>query len=277
MGNVFRQYWIPFAIHEELPEPDCEPLRVRLLGEDLIAFRNSDGTVGLLDAYCPHRMAPLFFGRNEECGLRCVYHGWKFDVNGQCVDMPNEPPESNFKHKVQITSYPTWEAGGTVWTYMGPADKTPPKPDYEWLRAPATHRNISKTYENCNYLQAIEGGIDTSHSSFLHNNDLGNKEDLRSNMPSPKLEVEKTPYGFRYVGIRDMGSRGNYVRAYQFIMPFQQMRGGVTKPTGGDQDVPTIHGHMWVPIDDESVYVYNFVYAFDPSIPLTQEYIDRTE
>src|SRR6185312_2341065 len=118
MGNLFRRYWLPVLLASELPEPDCPPVRVRVLGEDLIAFRATDGKVGLVDAFCPHRRAPMFFGRNEECGLRCVYHGWKFDVEGACVDMPSEPAESNFKTKVRIGAYPTHESGGIVWTYM---------------------------------------------------------------------------------------------------------------------------------------------------------------
>src|SRR3954454_23917723 len=138
-GKLFRRYWQPACLSSELPESDGAPLRVRLLGEDLIAFRDTEGKVGLVDAYCPHRRAPLFFGRNEECGLRCVYHGWKFDRNGDCVDMPNEPEESKFKHKVELTAYPTWEKSGIIWTYMGPKAEQPSVPDYEWLRAPETH------------------------------------------------------------------------------------------------------------------------------------------
>src|SRR3954447_1911127 len=139
MGEVFRRYWLPVALSSELPGPDCIPLRVRVLGEDLIAFRDTNGNPGLVDAYCPHRGAPMFFGRNEEAGLRCVYHGWKFDVNGTCTDLPNEPPDSMFKSKVTIASYPTWEGGGMIWTYMGPPEHRPGPPDYELVRAPETH------------------------------------------------------------------------------------------------------------------------------------------
>src|SRR5580692_4549495 len=125
MGNLFRRYWIPALLSSELPEADGPPVRVRLLGEDLVAFRDTEGKVGLVEAYCPHRRAPLFFGRNEECGLRCVYHGWKFDRNGDCVDMPSEPAGSTLQAKVKILSYPTIEKGGVVWTYMGPKDLKP--------------------------------------------------------------------------------------------------------------------------------------------------------
>src|SRR5579875_720451 len=159
MGNVFRRYWLPAALSSELPEPDCPPVRVRILGEDLVAFRDTEGKVGLVSAYCPHRRAPMFFGRNEECGLRCVYHGWKFDRTGTCVDMPSEPPDSLFKTKVTIKSYPTWEGGDLIWTYMGPPAEQPPVPDYEYVRAPKTHRFVSKTLQRCNYLAALDGGV----------------------------------------------------------------------------------------------------------------------
>jgi phthalate 4,5-dioxygenase oxygenase subunit len=272
MGQLQRRYWVPCALSEELPEPDGAPIRVRLLGEDLIAFRDSEGQVGLVDAFCPHRRASLFFGRNEECGLRCVYHGWKFDRNGTCVDMPNEPPDSIFKTKVKLTAYPTWERGGLVWTYMGPPEHKPPMPDYELTRAPATHRYVSKTYESCNWLQALEGGLDTSHSSFAHNNDIKNRKYLRSQDTAPRLEVYRTSYGYTYAGIRSIEQQ-SYVRAYHYVMPAQQMRGRVTSRNSTSIDAhPTINGHIWVPIDDVSCWVYNWMYSYDPGIPLSREY-----
>src|SRR6204780_718230 len=150
MGNLWRRYWVPARLSEELAEPDGPPLRVRLLNEDLIAFRASDGKVGLVDAFCPHRRAPMFFGRNEECGLRCVYHGWKFDTSGACVDMPSEPPDSLFKTKVRIAAYPTYEAGGMLWTYMGSPALQPPPPDYELLRTSTDHRYVTKSFQEGN-------------------------------------------------------------------------------------------------------------------------------
>src|SRR5713226_3732004 len=126
LGGLMRRYWIPFLLSSELPEPDCPPVRVTLLGEELVAYRDSEGRVGLLDRHCAHRGASLFFGRNEECGLRCVYHGWKYDLEGRCVDMPNEPSESNFKHRIRLTAYPTVESAGLVWAYLGPRDKMTP-------------------------------------------------------------------------------------------------------------------------------------------------------
>lgn len=274
MGQVFRRYWIPALLSEELSEPDGAPVKVRLLGEDLVAFRDTNGTVGLMDAYCPHRRAHLFWGRNEECGLRCVYHGWKFDTTGQCVDTPNEPATSDFKHSVKLTSYPTWEKAGIIWTYMGPKELQPDYPDYEWLRTPDNYRHVSKTYEHCNWLQALEGGIDTSHSSFAHNNNIADKNALRSRSTAPKLEVVKTPYGFKYAGIRDLKEDGNYIRGYQFIMPAQQMRGAMTRWTDGKrEEFPSIAGHLWVPIDDSNVWVFNFIYSADVEIPFTKEFV----
>src|SRR5919202_22371 len=132
MGQFIREYWVPAMLSSELPAADSDPVRVLLLGERLIAFRDTNGQVGLLANNCPHRGASLFFGRNEECGLRCVYHGWKFDANGVCVDMPNEPAESNFKEKVRAVAYPCYERAGIVWTYMGPRQEPPPLPNQEW-------------------------------------------------------------------------------------------------------------------------------------------------
>ena len=146
MGEYLRRFWFPALMSEELPEPDCPPIRVRLMGEDLVAFRDTNGRVGLVNNYCPHRRASLFFGRNEEGGLRCVYHGWKFDVNGDCVDMPSEPAESNFKDKVKISAYQCQERSGFVWTYMGPSDKTPQMPDFEWMHVPEENRGLRQIH-----------------------------------------------------------------------------------------------------------------------------------
>lgn len=277
MGRTLRRYWLPAALSIEMDGPDSPPIRVRMLGEDLIAFRDSRGEVGLVDAYCPHRGAAMFFGRNEEAGLRCVYHGWKFDTAGNCVDLPSERPDSVLKNRVAITAYPTYEAGGVVWAYMGPRGQIPSLPDYEWLRAPATHRRISKVHEHCNYLQAVEGGIDTVHSSFAHNNDLSEKSLLRQRDTHPLLEVELTDYGFRYAGIRRISDEENYVRAYQFFLPGQQLRGGLQKLTGGKQETPLIKGHFWVPMDDENTTVFNLSYSADPDKPMTDELWAKAE
>src|ERR687886_680391 len=279
MGNTLRRYWMPALVSSELPHPDSDPVRVRLLGEDLIAFRDTNGSVGLMQNNCPHRGASLFFGRNEEAGIRCVYHGWKFDVTGQCVDMPNEPPEYRFESKVRQTAYPAVEHAGLIWTYMGPADKQPPLPDMEWMRAPATHRFVSKTREEANYLQAIEGGIDSVHSSFLHNNNLADKDLYRTIGSSARLEVERTDYGFRYASMRDVGEDGQYVRMYQFVVPFYQMRATMLEGRKGGRraKIPQLRGHMWVPMDDQNTMVYNYTTSIDADKPLSREYIEEQE
>jgi phthalate 4,5-dioxygenase oxygenase subunit len=277
-GDLFRRYWQPALLSSELPENDGAPVRVRLLGEDLVAFRDTNGDVGLVGAFCPHRRAPMFFGRNEECGLRCVYHGWKFDKNGTCVDMPSEPPDSLFKTKVTIDAYPTWEGGGVVWTYMGPRELQPPRPNYEWVRAPSTHCRVSKTFEDANYLQALEGGLDTAHSSFAHNEKLGDRNWIRNRDGAPRLDVQKTDYGYTYISTRNMGDDGKYVRVYHYIMPTQALRGGVTSWTGvGKAEVPRLDGHIWVPIDDETTWVYNMVWSYDRNVPITAEWHARDE
>lgn len=279
MGEVMRRYWMPALLSAEIPTPDCPPVRVKLLGEELVAFRDSQGGIGLLDEFCPHRLASLFLGRNEECGLRCVYHGWKYDVAGACVDMPNEPADSNFKDKIHITAYPTLEQGGVIWAYMGPADKRPESPGMEWSRAPESHRFVSKTHEFANFAQAVEGGIDTVHSSFLHNNDMSNERHFKRIDTAPKLEVERTSYGFRYAGIRNLGEIGNYVRIYQFVLPFHQFRshqvdfGG----SGKREAMPMIQGHMWVPMDDQNTMVFNWMLSVDEDKPLSPEFILKRE
>ncbi|MBV8086604.1 MAG: Rieske 2Fe-2S domain-containing protein [Chloroflexi bacterium] len=280
MGDALRRYWIPALLSEELRGPDSDPLRVRLLGEDLVAFRDTNGQVGLIQNNCPHRGASLFFGRNEEAGIRCVYHGWKFDVTGQCVDMPNEPAESNFKNKVKATAYPCREVAGVIWTYMGPAHRQPPVPNYVWMRAPEGYRHISKTYEACNFVQAIEGGVDTSHSSFLHRSmdrpeQMVEYQRYRRVSTAPTLEVLNTDYGYTYAGLRPIdGGKENYVRAYQFIMPFQQLRSN----SGGRAGRATMAGHLWVPIDDEHTWTYNYFCSRTLDGPTyTREQIDAAE
>jgi nitrite reductase/ring-hydroxylating ferredoxin subunit len=277
MGMALRRYWVPALLAEELPEADGPPVRVRLLGENLVAFRDTDGGVGLLGYHCPHRGAPLFFGRNEEHGLRCVYHGWKFDRGGNCVDMPNEPPQSTFKDKIHHTAYPCLELAGVVWAYLGPPERQPPPPPaMEWARLSAGHAYCSKTFEACNYLQAMEGGLDTSHSSFLHRPDRTTRKqptlDYRRRATAPRLEVLPTDYGYSYASIRHLPDDGrNYVRVYHFVMPFQQMRvfeGYVGKPV--------LKGHLWVPVDDTHTYVYNWFCHADGS-PLTPEEILQEE
>ena len=276
MGDVMRRYWMPALLSEELPGADCPPVRVKLLGEKLVAFRDTAGRIGLLDEFCPHRLASLFLGRNEEDGLRCVFHGWKFDVKGRCLDMMNEPPDSDFKDKMSIKSYPTAEAGGVVWAYLGPGGRMPLPPNFEWTRVPATHCHVSKNRQECNWLQGLEGGIDTAHAPILHRTISAdtNRSGIGMNTNfvtggAPSLEVDVTDYGFRYVGVRDLGEEGNYVRAYHCVMPFHQFR---PRQAGyqGQPAKPHVAGHMWVPMDDENCMIYNFVYSFGDE-PITEE------
>jgi phenylpropionate dioxygenase-like ring-hydroxylating dioxygenase large terminal subunit len=207
MGTLFRRYWLPALLADEVPERDGAPVRVRLLGEDLVAFRDSAGDVGLISAYCPHRRAPMFFGRNEDCGLRCVYHGWKFDRNGACVDMPSEPPDSLFKTKVTIDAYPTWEGGGLIWAYLGPPELQPEPPGHELVRTTPEHRYVSKSLEDCNFLQALEGGIDPTHATIMHNGNIGDRTFLNDyDKLVAELNLDRTDYGFTYTGVRPRGT-----------------------------------------------------------------------
>jgi len=276
MGDVVRRYWIPGLLSTEIPEPDCPPVRVQLLGEKLVAFRDTAGRIGLIDEFCPHRLTSLFLGRNEEHGLRCVYHGWKFDVEGACLDMMNEPPGSDYKDKVRTNAYPTYEAGGVVWAYMGPADKTPAPPLFEWTQAPESHRLISKNIQECNWLQGLEGGIDTAHAPILHRTisptttrpGIAWKSDLVKS-PAPTVEVEQTDYGYRYAGIRKLEDGDQRIRAYHYVMPFHQIR-AQQFALGSGPAKTLIAGHMWVPMDDENCMVYNWLYSYGDE-PLSLE------
>jgi phenylpropionate dioxygenase-like ring-hydroxylating dioxygenase large terminal subunit len=163
-----RRYWLPAPLSRELSAPNGPPVRVRLLSEDLVAFRDSRGKVGLLGKHCPHRGTSLFFGRNEQCGLRCIYHGWKMDVEGRVLDTPAEPARSMLKYKVRHTAYLCHEAAGIVFTYMGPHDRVPFFPAYDWTKAPPNHIYVTKSLQDCNYLQGLEGECDSSHLSYLH-------------------------------------------------------------------------------------------------------------
>ena len=272
-GNLMRRFWVPALLDWELPEPDCPPVRVKLLGEQLIAFRDTHGKVGVVDNYCPHRRASLFFGRNEESGLRCVYHGWKFDVNGDCLDMPSEPLESNFKDKVKIAAYPTAELGNVIWVYMGPPEAQPPLPALEWTQVPEDHRGVNKVVQKCNWLQGLEGGIDTVHINFLHRNLAGSgiaaRDRAFARSYAARVEVVPTDYGYTYAGIRDQqDDNEKYVRAYHYIAPWTQLRPNQLNRGGAPRLKDS--GHMWVPIDDVTTMVWNFTYTFGDE-PLTPD------
>jgi phthalate 4,5-dioxygenase len=260
MGNLFRRYWIPALLAEEVAEADCDPVRVKLLGEELIAFRDTEGRLGVIDEFCAHRTASLFFGRNEECGLRCGYHGWKYDVDGNCVDMPSEPEGTRFREKIKLRAYKAVEAGGLIWLYMGDPDKEPALPNLEWMGLNPEKRFISKRRQFSNYLQAMEGGIDSSHVSFAHRFNLdadpmhagteGNKY-LKADT-RPKFEVAESDGGL-LIGARRNAEEGHYYwRVTPWVMPSFTL-----VPPRGDHP---IHGHFWIPIDDENCWVFSFDY-----------------
>ena len=257
MRNLFRQYWVPALLSRELPSADSDPMRIMLLGEKLIAFRDSTGTVGLIQNHCPHRGASLFFGRNEEAGIRCVYHGWKFDVAGNCLDMPNEPAESDFKQKVKALAYPTRERGGIVWAYLGPRSAPPPLPDLEANMLPNGVSEVDAVQRNCNWLQSLEGDIDTAHLGFLHMG-LMDAEKMTPGTfgyytikdRAPKYAVVDTPAGSMYGAYRPAEPSITYWRIAHFLLPCH-----VLIPTGalGRQ----VLLRSWVPMDDDHVMFFN--------------------
>ena len=269
MGDLFRQYWLPAVRSDELAAPDCPPVRIRILGEDLIAFRLTSGKAGLVAGACPHRGASLFFGRNEEEGLRCVYHGWKFDETGACVDMPSEPAESNFKSKVHARAYPCVERNGTVWAYIGPRETPPPLPAVEANLESQTNVLTETTFRECSWLQALEGDIDTSHVGFLHNGAMQPKDLRRGSYlyytvtdRAPRFAVVDTEYGVSYGAYRPAEAGTSYWRIGHFMFPAFTM-----VPTGvlGTQ----VLGRYWVPVDDRHVMHWSW------SVPSEQSMAGR--
>jgi phthalate 4,5-dioxygenase len=259
-GDLFRQYWLPALLAEELPENDRPPVRVKILSERLIAFRDTKGRYGLIDEFCAHRGVSLWFGRVEECGLRCAYHGWKYDVTGQCVEVPSEPENSNFARKVKLTSYPLVRVGDILWTYMGDPEHQPPLPEFEFAQVPPEQTYASKRWQESNWLQALEGGIDSSHVSWLHSGGLKNDplfkgakgNEYNLNDLRPFFEVAEHDGGL-FIGARRNAEEGNYYwRITPWVMPSFTM-----VPPRGDHPV---HGHFWVPIDDHNCWVYTFDY-----------------
>jgi phthalate 4,5-dioxygenase len=253
MGELFRRFWLPALLPSELPNPDCDPIRFRILGEDLIAWRDTNGTPSFIQNNCPHRGASLFFGRNEERGLRCVYHGWKFDTEGRCIDMPNEPTlkrgapaESDFKHKVRATAYPAAEYAGLIWIYMGPPDRRPPLPIYQWCARPdADHTTATKWMQESNYAQALEGNIDSSHVGFLHRtfDHPTFRTGGRLERTQQVTATRETDFGFVYGARRDAPDRQYYWRVTTYAMPtFTQI---ASQSRGGN-------GIFVIPRDDET-------------------------
>jgi phenylpropionate dioxygenase-like ring-hydroxylating dioxygenase large terminal subunit len=251
MGNLMRQYWLPAIRSDELVELEGSPLRVRLLGEDLIGWRDANGKVGLIANNCPHRGASLFFGRNEESGLRCVYHGWKFDVSGQCIDMPSEPAESDFKTKVAATAYPTRERNGIIWAYLGRRSEPPPLPDFEANMLGADNLAVSIIHRPCNWMQGWEGEMDTVHQAFLHSGATrvedtipGTFDYYIASTPAPRFAVIDTQYGTSYGAFRPAAEDTYYWRIAHMLFPFYAMI-----PAGlmGQQT----RFAAYVPMDDE--------------------------
>lgn len=262
MGRMARRYWIPAATSDEVTAKG-RPKRVRLLGDDFVLFRDDRGRVGLLDELCPHRGASLVLARNEECGLRCLYHGWKIDVDGRVLETPSEPEDSTFKDRVRAVAYPVYEAGGIVWAYLGPPDRVPPRLNFDFTELPDSHRIILKLQIACNWVQGVEGVIDSAHSNILHADTFRPtsgidvsvlRQDLAVDRPSndtrPKLEVQDTDYGFRYAAIRIplvSPETQRYVRVTEFVAPFYSMF-PAPKGLGNVQ--------VFVPIDDEHTLLY---------------------
>jgi phthalate 4,5-dioxygenase oxygenase subunit len=261
MGQLMRRHWIPACMSEEVAEPDGTPIQVRLLGEDLVVFRDSDGRLGVLDEYCPHRRASLVLGRNEECGLRCLYHGWKFDVEGNVVEMASEPPESRFASKLKHKAYPAREGGGFVWTYMGPPDEMPEFEAPPFAPTPDARVSIIKIKVKANWAQITEGQIDSAHSSSLHSSDMvparvdgAKATDQNWLRPStdraPRFQVQHTSFGFRYAAIRRPivnAETHDYVRVTIYVAPFISLI-----PPNNVHNVTT----MVVPIDDYNTDFY---------------------
>lgn len=288
MGGLFRRYWMPVLLSRELPEPDCPPKKVKVLGEDLLAFRDTQGKVGLVDPVCPHRGANLYYGRNENCGLRCVFHGWKFDTSGQCVDIPTAPADSGAKDRIRIKAYPTQEWGDCIWAYMGAETEAPPLPMMAFALVPPSHRYVSKKWQDCNWLQCLEGAVDTAHFSFLHmilgTEELDEKaaverlkhaaigaQAVRNDRfrwvrddPSPKFSVEEIPSGLVLGAARAADGEDLYWRITHFLTP---NHGLAPSAFPGEN----YHGQTFVPVSDTSCWIYT--YTWNPDRPLTEQEI----
>lgn len=266
MGDLMRRYWVPILLASEIAEADCAPVRVQILGEKLLAFRDSDGNAALIDEFCSHRGVSLYFGRNEENGIRCSYHGLKFDRNGNCVEVPSAPQAC--KH-MGITAYPCIERAGVVWAYMGPKDKQPAPPDLEWCNLPADQVFVSKRLQESNYLQAMEGGIDTSHVSYVHRYEV-DEDPMHQGTKALEyikadgnviFEIEKQPFGLTLFGRRNGEPNSFYWRITQWLFPWYTLI-----PPFGDH---SLAGHVWVPIDDHKCWSWSI--NFRPDRPLSDE------
>jgi len=274
MGEYFRRFWLPVALSREL-ERDGPPMRVRMMGEEWVAFRDSAGRVGLVEPRCAHRGADLFFGRNEDCGIRCIYHGWKYDVEGRCVELPNVPAGTAYHGKIAIRAWPTREFGDMVWAYLGPREMAPELPQLDHGMLSAPHSYVTKRLQECNWAQSMEGAIDTAHFSFLHmpapavaSNEApdvaADERRMRwlRNDPLPQFTVLEHDVGFVVGGSRKAEEEGLYWRITQFMLPSHSV-------TPSAMPGETYYGYTWAPVDDESCWIY--VYAWHPDRPLPKE------
>jgi len=275
MGDLFRRFWIPVFQARELVDPDGPPARTRLLGEHIVGFRDTSGRLGILEAACPHRGVDLSYGFNEENGLRCARCGWKFDVEGNCLEMPYEPDEENLRKTVKAVAYGVQEWGGLIWTYMGPKEEFPERPEFEWGRLPENHRYISKFVQECNYLQGLEGGIDSSRISFLYDMLFGDPptiettaehlvhgiEGTQEKTTSQTVSIKATEYGLLVGASTDEGKETNAWQVNQWLMPFY-----TTPKPEGDGLLGCL---AWVPVDDKNTMVY--VITYHPDRPMTEE------
>lgn len=259
MGEMLRRYWVPACLSSELPELDSDPIQVRLLGEDLVAFRDSHGRVGLVAENCPHRGASLFLARNEEGGLRCLYHGWKVDVAGTILDTPCELPGSVIRDRVKHVAYPVQERGDIVWAYMGPREKVPPFPNFHWTHVPASNRSVRKVLEECNWVQSLEGAMDSPHFLALHEGwDIMRLPDDQAHLRQapPRQEVTDTRYGLCYVSMKSdradpEGAKS--IQVHPFVMPFTAYITAYSDSGYGGI-------HLFVPVDDVNNYYYEVRY-----------------
>jgi phthalate 4,5-dioxygenase oxygenase subunit len=266
MGKVMRRYWVPVLLSREIEEPDGPQVRVQVLGEKLLAFRDSNGQVGLIDEFCSHRGVSLYFGRNEENGIRCAYHGLKFSRHGECVDVPSAP---QVRQKMGIKAYPCMERAGIVWAYMGPGEKKPAPPEVEWCTLPASHVFVSKRLQECNYLQAMEGGIDTSHVSYVHRFEVDEDPMHQGTKANEYIkadgnvifQIEKSDFGLTLYGRRNGEADSYYWRITQWLFPWFTLI-----PPFGDH---ALGGHVWVPIDDEHCWAWSI--NFHPHKPLSAQ------
>ena len=263
MGDLLRRDWVPALLSEEIPGPDCPPARVKLMGEDLIAFRDTAGRIGLIGERCAHRGTSLFFGRNEECGLRCVYHGWKYDTEGNVIDTPAEPAGSDFQKKLRHTAYPTHESNGIIYAYLGPRELMPIFPNYEWTQVPLEFTYVTKGLLECNYLQGLEGECDSSHLSFLHRSFTNERNQaLYKSDTAPFYETEDTDFGVRLIATRNAADDQHYGRFSAFVMPVY----GCVPAGRPTNELDGYEIHTYVPADDTHCWRYDIGFRRDRAV-----------